>query len=59
MVKNIFANEADSGHVGSIPGWVDPKKRQPAHSILPGKSHGQIRLLGYSPWGCKELNMTE
>jgi len=24
------------------------------HSVfLPGKSHGQRRLEGYSPWGCK------
>ena len=28
-------------------------------SILPEKSHGQRRLLGYSPWGCKESDMTE
>ena len=27
--------------------------------FLPGKSHGQRRLVGYSPWGCKELDMTE
>ena len=25
----------------------------------PGKSHGQRSLVGYSPQGCKELNMTE
>ena len=59
MVKNIFANAEDSGDVGSIPGWVDPRKWQRAHSILPGKSHRQRRLLGYSPRGCKELDMTE
>ena len=22
--------------------------------VLPGESHGQRRLAGYSPWGCKE-----
>ena len=27
--------------------------------FLPGKFHGQRSLLGYSPWGCKELDMTE
>ena len=26
---------------------------------LPGKSHGQRSLVGYSPWGCKELDMNE
>ena len=24
-----------------------------------GESHGQRSLVGYSPWGCKELDMTE
>ena len=28
-------------------------------SILPGKSHGQRSLVGYSPWGRKELVATE
>ena len=27
--------------------------------FLPGKSHGQRRLVGYGPWGCKELDTTE
>ena len=27
--------------------------------FLPGKSHGQGSLLGYSQWSCKELDMTE
>ena len=27
--------------------------------LLPGKSHGQSSLVGYSPWGPKELDMTE
>ena len=27
--------------------------------FLPGGSHGQRSLGGYSPWGCKELGMTE
>ena len=30
------------------------------HSIfLPGESHGQRSLVGYSPWGCKESETTE
>ena len=28
-------------------------------SILPGESHGQGSLVGYSPWGHKELDRTE
>ena len=27
--------------------------------LLPGKSHWQRSLVGYSPWGRKELDMTE
>ena len=27
--------------------------------LLPGKSHGQRSLVGYSPWGHKESDMTE
>ena len=31
-----------------------------AHSsILAWESHGQRNLVGYSPWGCRELNMAE
>ena len=27
--------------------------------FLPGESHGERSLAGYSPWGCKELDVTE
>ena len=27
--------------------------------FLPGEFHGQGSPAGYSPWGCKELDMTE
>ena len=27
--------------------------------FLPGESHGQRSLVGYSPWSCKELDTTE
>ena len=42
-------------------GWEDPLEEEMAtHSVfLPGKSHGQKSLAGYSPWGRKELDMTE
>ena len=32
---------------------------QPTPVVLPGKSHGQRSLVGYSPWGCKESDLTE
>ena len=28
-------------------------------AFLPGKSHRQRSLAGYSPWGCKESETTE
>ena len=42
------------------PGF-DPWRRkwQPTPVFLPGKSHGQRILVGYSPWGHKELDTTE
>ena len=35
------------------------RKWQPTPVFLPGKSHGQRSLVGYSLWGHKELDMTE
>ena len=31
------------------------RKWQPTLVFLPGKSHGQWSLVGYSPWGCKRV----
>ena len=42
--------------VGKIP-WR--RKRQPTRVFLPGKFHGCRNLMGYSPWGPKELDTTE
>ena len=42
--------------VGKIP-WR--KAWQPTPVFLPGESHGQRSLVGYSLWGCKELDTTE
>ena len=45
------------------PGWVGKvswrRKWQPTPVLLPGKSHGQRSMVGYSPWGRKESDMTE
>ena len=38
--------------VGKIP-WR--RARQPTPVFLPGKSHGQRSLAGYSPWCCKRV----
>ena len=31
----------------------------PTSVLLPGEFRGQRRLVGYSPWGCKESDTTE
>ena len=61
VVKNPTANAEDTGDVGSIPGSGRSLEEdmQPTSVFLPGESHGQRSLVGYSPWGCKELDMTE
>ena len=51
-----------AGDPGSIPVGKIPwkKKWQPNPVSLPGKSHGQRSLVGFSPWGHrKESGMTE
>ena len=42
-------------------GWEDPlEKKMATHSnVSPRESHGQKSLVGYSPWGCKESDMTQ
>ena len=45
-------------------GWEDSRRRwrgkwQSTPVLLPGKSHGQRGLVGYSLWGHKESDTTE
>ena len=61
VVKNLSANMGDietmaQSLVGKIP-WR--RAWQPDPVFLPGESHAQRNLVGYSPWGCKESDMTE
>ena len=51
----------NAGELGSDP-WVEiPWRRAWQHTpvFLPGKSPWTEEPGGYSPWGCKELDMTE
>ena len=61
MVKNLPACARDIRDLGSIPGSEGPleKEMQPTPVFLPGESHRQRRLVGYSPQGHKELDTTE
>ena len=61
MVKNLPASAGDTGDVGLIPGLGSFPREvngNPLH-ILSWEVHGQRRLVGYCPWGCKKLDMTE
>ena len=40
-------------------GREDPLEKESTPVLLPGKSHGWRSLIGYSPWGPKELDTTE
>ena len=62
VVENPPTNERDVSDMSSVPALGRfPGRRgwQPTLVFLPGESHGQRSLAGYSPWGCKELDMTE
>ena len=62
MVKNPDANARDVRDAGSIPGLGrSPRggKCQPTVVFLPGESHGQRIMVGYSLQGSKESDMTE
>ena len=63
VIKNPPSNAGDARE-GSL---FDPRVRkvpwrrkwQPTPSFLPGEFHGQRSLVGCSPWGCKESDVTE
>ena len=61
--QTLKASAYNAGDLDSIPGlnrnipWR--RKWQPTPVLLPGKSHGRRSLVGYSPWGHKESDMTE
>ena len=49
----------NAGDAGLIPGSISWKRKwQSPPLVLPGKSHGQRSLVGYSPRGCKESDRT-
>ena len=59
VVKNPSAIAEDPGSVtglGRSPGEGNGNPLQ--YSFLPGESHGQGSLVGYSPWGHKESDNT-
>ena len=62
VVKNSSANAGDTGDRSSIPGSGPSPgvgNGNPLQYSLSEESHGQRSPAGYSPWGCKESDMTE
>ena len=57
------ASVYNAGDRGSIPGsgrsTGEGNGNPLTPVLLPGKSHGQRSLVGYSPWGRKESDTTE
>ena len=59
-LKNLPATAGDTGSIpesGRSPGGGNGNAFQ--YSFLPGESHGQRGLEGYSLWGCQESEMTD
>ena len=61
MVKNLPANTGDIRDMGSIPGLENPLEKGVAthSSILAWRIPWAEEPGGLSPWGHKELDMTE
>ena len=60
--KNLPTSAGDARDMGLISGWersTGEGNGNPLKYSCLGKSHGQRSLVGYSPWGCKESNMTD
>ena len=64
VAKNLPANAGDikdvfNRWVGMYLPYPGGRVRQSTPVFLPGEAQGQRSLAGYSPWACKELDMTE
>ena len=54
VIKSSPTNAGDVRDVGSIPGWGDALEEGITPVFLPGESHGQRSMVGYSPQVCQE-----
>ena len=62
VVKNLPAKAGVTVGVDSVPGLGRSSGGENGHPLQYScleQSHGQRSLAGYSPWGCKESDMTE
>ena len=58
VVKNLPAKAGDTGSISGLGRSPGEGNGKPSPVFLPGKFHGERSLVGYSPWGCKESDMT-
>ena len=62
IIYRVYKKKKERERHGFNP-WVKKipwrRARQPTPVFLPGESHGQRSLAGYSPKGCKEPPMAE
>ena len=61
VVRNTSVNVGDARDMIWSLGWEDPWRRkwQPTPVFWSGESHGQRSLVGYSPWGRRELDTAQ
>ena len=61
MAQVVKESACNAGDLGSIPGSgrsPGEGNGNPLQYSCLENPHGQRSLVGYSPWGCKELDMT-
>ena len=60
MLSNVMLVSSVQQHESALSIHIFWRRKwQPTSVFLPRKSHGWRSLVGYSPWGCKESDMTE
>ena len=57
--KEFTCNERDGGSIPGLGRSPEGGHGNPLQYSCLENPHGQRSLEGYSPWGCKELDMTE
>ena len=55
VVKTPPANAGGAGSIPASERFRGKGNGNPTPVFLPGESHGQRRLVGYSPWGRKRV----
>ena len=59
VLRNIVCDTEKTLKKGEAILIFGRRQWHPTPVLLPGKSHGRRSLVGYSPWGPKESDMTE